>query len=331
MDGLTREPALGENPYGEEQIERLYGKLQKSFKDKAPSKKATAPNEQVMAIDEEKKEEPAPAPRREKRGFFNSIDKNGSTRKDFIDEQKAADSKIMKIIKDRVGEEPEVGVINPYRRTEDGLIVMQGAKAHARVVVPESLRKCVIESYHNSVMSGHQGRKRTTQQIARTFFWPGMAKDVKRWICSCLACAKRKTPRPKRAGIREAKQANYLGETIAIDFWGPFTKSERGNMWVLTIIDHFTKWPMAIALPDRTSALVAKAIFEQWICEHGVPANILTDQGKELISSGIQQLCARLGIAKIQTAGYNPTGTRQSSDFIATWARLSVSFARERL
>ena len=305
VDGLTREPALGENPYGEEQIERLYSKLQKSFKDN--SLKSAAPKQQVLAVDEEKKEAAPAPPRREKKGFFGCADKEAKTRKDFIDEQKASDSALMRIIRGKLEEEPEAGVV-AYERTDDGLIVMKDGKTHPRVVVPEALRKSVIECYHNSVLSGHQGRKRTTQLVAKTFFWPGMGKDIRRWIRSCLACAKRKTPRPRRAGIREAKQAMYPGETIAIDFWGPFTKSERGNMWVLTIIDHFTKWPMAIALPDRTTALVAKAIFEQWICEHGVPANILSDQGKELISKGIQQLCARLGIAKVNTAGYNPTG-----------------------
>ena len=307
VDGLTREPALGENPYGEEQIERLYSKLQKSFKDKADSLKPVAPKQQVMAVDEEKKEAAPAPPRREKKGFFGCADKEAKTRKDFIDEQKASDSALMRIIRSKLEEEPEVGVV-AYERTDDGLIVMKDGKTHPRVVVPEALRKSVIECYHNSVLSGHQGRKRTTQLVAKTFFWPGMGKDIRRWIRSCLACAKRKTPRPRRAGIREAKQALYPGETIAIDIWGPFCKSERGNMWVLTIIDHFTKWPMAIALPDRTTALIAKAIFEQWICEHGVPANILSDQGKELISKGIQQLCARLGIAKVNTAGYNPTG-----------------------
>ena len=31
VDGLTREPVLGENPYGEEQVERPYSKMQKKF------------------------------------------------------------------------------------------------------------------------------------------------------------------------------------------------------------------------------------------------------------------------------------------------------------
>ena len=307
VDGLTREPALGENPYGEEQLERLYCKLQKGFKEKAPAKEVLAP-EQVLAVSEEKKESD-PAPPKAKKAFFDcKEDKEGTSRQVFIEEQRAADSDIMEAIKKRLDEEPEPGVINPYRKTADGLIVYQDGKGRPRVVVPECLRKFVIEQHHNTQLSGHQGRKRTTQQVAQTFFWPGMSKDVKRWVRACLACAKRKTPRPRRAGVREAKQSTYPGETVAIDIWGPFPTSDGGNVWVITMIDHFTKWPVAIAMPNRTSAIVAKAIFDHWICEHGVPACIVSDRGKELISKGIQQLCANLGITKIATAGYNPTG-----------------------
>ena len=77
---------------------------------------------------------------------------------------------------------------------------------------------------------------------------------------------------------------------------------------MLTIIDHFTRWPVAVPIPDRTSDTVASAIFKHWICEKGVPYKIISDQGRELVSKGIKQMCLKLGIAKVSTSGYNPRG-----------------------
>ena len=100
--------------------------------------------------------------------------------------------------------------------------------------------------------------------------------------------------------------SGYPNQTIAIDILGPFLQSIAGNMWVLTIIDQFTRWPVAVPIPDRTSATIANAIFKHWICEKGVPYKIVSDQGRELVSAGMEQLCLRLGIAKVSTSGYNP-------------------------
>ena len=93
-----------------------------------------------------------------------------------------------------------------------------------------------------------------------------------------------------------------------MDIVGPFITSVTGNVWILTMIDHFTRWPVAIPLPARTSELIANAIFKHWICEKGVPAKVVSDKGRELISKGIHQLCKRMGIMKVNTGGYNPTG-----------------------
>jgi hypothetical protein len=83
-----------------------------------------------------------------------------------------------------------------------------------------------------------------------------------------------------QAGLREPKLATRPNETLAIDIVGPIIQSLEGNSWILTMIDQFTKWPVAVPIPDRTSNTIATAIFKHWICEKGVPFRILSDQGR---------------------------------------------------
>ena len=62
---------------------------------------------------------------------------------------------------------------------------------------------------------------------------------------------------------------------------------------------------MAVPLRDRTSTGVARAIFENLICYHGLPKVIFTDRGKEF-QAVVKALCVRLGICKYETTGYQP-------------------------
>ena len=84
-----------------------------------------------------------------------------------------------------------------------------------------------------------------------------------------------------RAGITEPSQAKYPNEVVAIDILGPFPRSENGNVWIITMIDTFTRWPVAVAIRDRSSASVAKAIYERWICDKSIPMKIILDRARE--------------------------------------------------
>ena len=59
---------------------------------------------------------------------------------------------------------------------------------------------------------------------------------------------------------------------------------------VLTMVDAFTRWPVAVPIKDRSSASIASAIYKHWICEKGTPMKIVSDQAREFISKGMKQL-----------------------------------------
>ena len=152
-----------------------------------------------------------------------------------------------------------------------------------RILVPEELRASVLHMHHNLELAGHQGHKRMIDQINPHFFWPGMNKDIKRWVKSCSACKKRKTPRPMRSGVTQPAFAVFPNHTVAIDIVGPMMESTEGNQWVLTMIDVFTRWPVAVPIPNRESRLIAKIIYQRWICDKGVPFLLVSGPGRELV------------------------------------------------
>jgi hypothetical protein len=93
-------------------------------------------------------------------------------------------------------------------------------------------------------------------------------------------------------------------ERVGIDLTGPWPKS--GNkVYMLTYIDHFTKWADAIPLPNKEAVTVANALVSKIFVHVGVPLQILSDQGKEFDNNLMTSLCNKLGIGKVRTSPYH--------------------------
>ena len=175
-----------------------------------------------------------------------------------------------------------------------------------RIVVPETLKAFVLYLHHGLPLSGHQGRTRTLASISERFWWSGLSKDVRRWVRSCVPCLRRKSPRPLRSGLAQTMAVPHPAHTFAIDLVGPCPETAEGDVWILTIIDVFTRWPIAIPLPNRKATTIQRALYERLFSVFGFPVRLLSDRGKEFIDGGLHSLCAWLGIQKIATTGYQP-------------------------
>ena len=67
---------------------------------------------------------------------------------------------------------------------------VNGGKPLKQVMVPEKLRRPIMEVAHGSIMGGHMGIKKTTDKIQSSFYWPEIQGDVTRSCKSCDVCQK---------------------------------------------------------------------------------------------------------------------------------------------
>jgi hypothetical protein len=51
-------------------------------------------------------------------------------------------------------------------------------------------------------------------------------------------------------------EANEPVEIASIDITGPYVTTPRGNKYLLTYVDHFTKWAVAVPLPYQEASTV---------------------------------------------------------------------------
>ena len=72
--------------------------------------------------------------------------------------------------------------------------------------------------------------------------------------------------------------------------------SSTGNKYILVITDLFTKWVEAIPVKSTGTETLATILMDEIICQYGVPQTIHSDQGANLTSKLIQNLCQKMGI-----------------------------------
>ena len=96
-----------------------------------------------------------------------------------------------------------------------------------------------------------------------------------------------------------------------MDIIGPFNKSSQGNQYILMVIDQFTKWVEAFAIPNQSAETIADVVLNEYFSRFGIPLNIHTDQGKNFDGSLMNAVCEKLKITKTRTTPYHPSSNGQ--------------------
>ena len=80
---------------------------------------------------------------------------------------------------------------------EEGLVLKEG-----RVYVQknEELRVEIIRLYYDMLIAGHGGQWKTVELVTRNYQWPGITKEVKRYVEGCNQCQRMKNRVEKLAG-----------------------------------------------------------------------------------------------------------------------------------
>ena len=194
-----------------------------------------------------------------------------------------------------------------YRRWEaaDGILI------YNQLLLPHAYREMLFHHLHEAPTAAHMGRRRTLNKMQRKYFWHRMGEDITVWIRCCLTCQQRSIDsRPPRAPMQLAL-AGEANEKIALDIMGPFNRSADGNLYILVIVDHFTKYARAVAMRNQKSVTIATALLDHWISIFGTPRQIHTDQGANFDSGLMHELCDLLGVEKTRTTPYHPAGDGQ--------------------
>lgn len=157
-------------------------------------------------------------------------------------------------------EERRAGTGPTFFVSDDGLLYVGSNAENGKLVVPNKLIHPVIEMHHDKVCSGHQEAKRTRDLMKLNYFWPNMDRDVEKYVRQCESCAKFKGGRHPTAPLGELPETTSPFEMTSIDICGPYPETKKGNRYLLTFIDHFSRYSEAIPIPRQDAPTVARAL-----------------------------------------------------------------------
>ena len=95
-------------------------------------------------------------------------------------------------------------------------------------------------------------------------------------------------------------------QKVAIDIVSTNVKSSTGHAYILTILDVFTRYTLAVPLRRHTAKEVGGALFKHLFCKFGKPEGLYSDEGKEFVNVAMTKLCDLWEISFSSTGGYQP-------------------------
>ncbi|XP_071144097.1 uncharacterized protein [Mytilus edulis] len=144
-----------------------------------------------------------------------------------------------------------------------------GSGDYRQFLVPDKMKKEVLNNMHNSILSGHLGKNKTKEKLAQRYYWYEMKEDIQIWISQCDICGANKPPKKLlRAPLGKMPVGGPL-DRLATDLLGPLPLTPRNNRYILTVTDYFTKWVEVFPVPDQTATTCANIILNDVICRFG--------------------------------------------------------------
>jgi transposase len=182
-------------------------------------------------------------------------------------------------------------------------------KGRVQMVIPLPYREALIKSLHDSPFAGHMGVAKTTQRVQRFYFWPGMVKDIKRYVAKCEICNRGK---PSRKMVVAAKAVLFheVFDTLALDLVGPLPRTVHGNVeyrYLLTVQCCLSKFLFAIPLADTTAKTICDELFRRVFSFAGIPRRVILDNGPQLVAQEFREYMSVLGVQLTYTSTYTPS------------------------
>ena len=157
-----------------------------------------------------------------------------------------------------------------------------------------------------------------------------MKEYIQNYCRECDQCFARK---PKRENIKAPLVSYQTGEPmerISVDILGPLPLTKHRNRYILVIMDNFTKWTEAVAIPSQESDIVANALIDNFICRFGTPLQLHTDKGTNFESELFRKVCDLLGIDKTRTTSYRPQSNGAVERYNRTLAAMLTMYCEKQ-
>jgi len=233
-----------------------------------------------------------------------------------VRKSKVKDDEVIKAVEEmkKVGVKMKKAGVKMLRDEEwrevDGVMYKEG-----KVYVPkdENLWAEIIRLHHDTPIGGHGGQWKTVELVTHNFWWPGVTKEVKRYVEGCDTCQRNKNRIEQPAG---KLMPNSIPEKpwtyISADFITKLPLAQGYNS-ILVVVDQLTKMVHFIPTTEKTSAEGLTRLFRDNVWKiHGLLESIISDRGLQFAAELMKELNEMLGIKSKLSMAFHPQTDRQT-------------------
>ncbi|GES83881.1 KRAB-A domain-containing protein [Rhizophagus clarus] len=185
----------------------------------------------------------------------------------------------------------------------------------------------VLHHMHSDPLAGHFSLDEIYRKIKIQYYWPQMFEDVRNYVKTCDECQRR--GKNRRAEPLHPIKIGQPFDRVGMDIVGPLPQTKDGNKYIVVATEYLTKWPEARAIPDAKATSVVSFFYEDIICRHGCPKEILTDRGTHFVNDMLNSLCNKFEVKHRLSTTYHPQTNGLVECFNRTLCETLAKFANE--
>ncbi|KAG0420155.1 Pro-Pol polyprotein [Dictyocoela roeselum] len=141
-----------------------------------------------------------------------------------------------------------------------------------------------------------------------------MRKMIYQISRSCLKCNLEKTTKTNYGETKANKSNKNVNDTLNIDIKGPIIKMHFNTnckleyFHIVVMTDYCSRYTKISIQEKVTSKTVISSIINKWTNKYVRPKEIISDNGRQFISSEFKYFISENNINHVLTSNYNPTG-----------------------
>ncbi|CAG0887184.1 unnamed protein product, partial [Darwinula stevensoni] len=145
-------------------------------------------------------------------------------------------------------------------------------------VFPEACTEVAKRNIKKNASSTHVPARKMQRQISRNYYWRGYFVDLVRYVRDCEVCAEEESHKrtrlasvlsqynkenvpPEQTGVLD--RLAKVWKKIEVRIYGPYSKTVHENEYIIAMVDPFSRWISAQAIPATTHGVrTADYLFE---------------------------------------------------------------------
>lgn len=139
-----------------------------------------------------------------------------------------------------------------------------------------------------------------------------MSQEIEQTVKQCQTCQIHR-PSPAKAPLHPWERPRHPWSRIHIDHAGPFL----GNQFLI-VVDAYSRWIDVLPVSSSSSTVTITKL-QSLFATHGIPEQIVSDNGPGFVSEQFHNLTNRSGIKHTTTSPYHPSSNGLAERAVQTF------------